>query len=164
MSREESQAKSVSWRPFWVIWGYIPGPSATTTTNAASKTTTWASAGTAATTIRATAGSDIGTYNNDRLRSLSDEDRLWLLQNAFRPDVTIHKKSKKCSFQHAWLPWLCYFETCNGGFCINFALFAKHHLSPGQLVRSTWVWFLIFTNAKHTVEPPPPLKFCVRPW
>ena len=41
-----------------------------------------------------TAGSDIGTYNNNRLRSLSDEDRLWILQNAFRPK---EEYGEKCS-------------------------------------------------------------------
>ena len=28
---------------------------------------------------------DVGTYSSDRLRRLSDEDRLWLLCNAFLP-------------------------------------------------------------------------------
>ena len=29
---------------------------------------------------------DVGTYGSDRPRRLSDEDRFWLLHNAFRPD------------------------------------------------------------------------------
>lgn len=81
-------------------------------------------------------------YSNDRLRGLLDEDRLWLLQNARRPDANYkypqkEEYSKKRSFQHSWLvqfPWLCYSETYNGGFCVNCVLFAKHHLSLGQLV------------------------------
>ena len=90
---------------------------------------------------------DLGIYSSDRLRRLSDEDRLWLLHNAFRPDA-YHKHpqkeeyGKKRSFQHAWLvqfPWLCYSQSCNGGFCINCVLFAKRHLSLGQLV-TTPIW------------------------
>ena len=51
--------------------------------------------------------SDVGTYSNDRLRGLSDEDRLWLLQNACRPDANYkypqkEEYSKKRSFQHSF--------------------------------------------------------------
>ena len=100
---------------------------------------------------------DVGTYDSDTLRCLSDDDRLWLLQNAFRPDAHYRypqkeEYGKKRSFQHAWLvqfPWLCYSGSCNGGFCTNCVLFAKCHLSLGQLVTSAMV---NFTRAKVTLQ------------
>ena len=51
---------------------------------------------------------DLGTYNNDRLLRLPDEERLWLLNNALLPGSS-HKYpakdeyGKKRTFQHAWL-------------------------------------------------------------
>ena len=101
--------------------------------------------------------SDVGTYSNDRLRGLLDEDRLWLLQNACRPDANYkypqkEEYGKKRSFQHTWLvqfPWLSYSETCNGGFCIHCVLFAKHRLSLGQLVTTAMTKF---TRAKVTLQ------------
>ena len=75
---------------------------------------------------------DVGTYSNDRLCKLSDEERLWLLSNAFRPGSSYkypakEEYGKKRTFQHAWLeefPWLCYSQSCNGGFCVHCVLFA----------------------------------------
>ena len=100
---------------------------------------------------------DVGTYDNDTLRGLSDEDRLWLLQNAFRPDAKYRypqreEYGKKRSFQNAWLiqfPWLCYSEKCNGGFCTSCVLSAKRHLSLGHLVTSAMI---NFTRAKVTLQ------------
>ena len=84
---------------------------------------------------------DIGTYSSDRLRRLSDDDRFWLLQNAFRPD-NLYKyptkvEYKQHSFQHNWLvqfPWLYYSESCNGGYCVHCVLFARCSMPLGQLV------------------------------
>ena len=86
--------------------------------------------------------SDVGTYSSDRLRRLSDVDRFWLLHNAFRPDISYKyptkvEYNKQCSFQHNWLvqfPWLCYSESCNGGFCVHCVLFARCSMPLGQLV------------------------------
>ena len=88
---------------------------------------------------------------------LCDSDRLWLLENAFRPDATYkypqrEEYGKKCSFQSAWLlqfSWLCYSESCNGGFCVFCFLFAKPHFPLGQLVTSPMV---NFTRAKLTLQ------------
>ena len=99
---------------------------------------------------------DIGTYSTRDVSKMSDNDRLWLLDNAFRPEVTYrypHKEEygKKRSFQSSWLnefPWLCYSESCNGGFCVFCFLFAKHHLPLGQLVTSAMT---NFTRAKVTL-------------
>ena len=85
---------------------------------------------------------DVGTYSSDRLRRLSDEDRFWLLHNAFRPDISYKyptkvEYNKQRSFQHNWLvqfPWLCYSESCNGGFCVHCVLFARCSMPLGQLV------------------------------
>ena len=85
---------------------------------------------------------DVGTYSSDRLRRLSDEDRFWLLRNAFRPDISYKyptkvEYNKQRSFQHNWLvqfPWLCYSESCNGGFCVHCVLFARCSMPLGQLV------------------------------
>ena len=100
---------------------------------------------------------DVGTYSKHRLRGLLDEDRFWLLQNAFRPDANYRyplkeEYGKKRSFQRAWLvqfPWLCYSQTCNGGFCVHCVLFAKRHLSLGQLVT---IAMTNFTRAKVTLQ------------
>ena len=48
---------------------------------------------------------DLGTYSTDELKSLSDEERLWLIRNTCRPDPSYkypHKLEygKKRSFQH----------------------------------------------------------------
>ena len=61
---------------------------------------------------------DIGTYSRRDVSKMSDNDRLWLLDNAFRPEVTYchpHKEEygKKHSFQTSWLG---YSESCNGWF------------------------------------------------
>ena len=100
---------------------------------------------------------DLGTYSSDELKSLSDEEKLLLIRNACRPDPSYkypHKLEygKKCSFQHTWLrqfPWLCYSKSCNGGFCVNCVLFARHCLTLGQLVTTPMT---TFTRAKVTLQ------------
>ena len=100
---------------------------------------------------------DVGTYSSDRLRRLSDEDRLWLLHNAFRPCncfkyPTKEEYGKKRAFQHAWLiqfPWLCYSESCNGGFCVHCVFFSRCSVSLGQLVTCP---MSNFTRAKVTLQ------------
>lgn len=88
---------------------------------------------------------DPGTYTSQNLVSLTDEDRLWLLRNAFRPDDGSYtyphreKYSKKRTFQNAWLrqfPWLCYSKSRNGGFCVYCFLFAMNQSLLGQLITS----------------------------
>ena len=101
---------------------------------------------------------DLGTYSNDRLLRLPDEERLWLLSNAFRPGSSYKypakdEYGKKRTFQHAWLeefPWLCYSQSCNGGFCSR-VLFAKRQVSVplGQLVSGPMT---NFTHAKVTLR------------
>lgn len=100
---------------------------------------------------------DPGTCNSLTLMHLSDDDRLWLFKNAFRPDSSYkypHREEygKKRTFQGAWLKqfsWLCYSESCNGGFCVNCFLFAKNRSSLGQLVTSPMT---NFTRAKKTLQ------------
>ena len=102
---------------------------------------------------------DLDTYSSADMRKLSqsDSERLWVLRNAFRPDVTYKypakdEYGKKCSFQHAWIsqfPWLCYSVASNGGYCINCFLFAKRFLNLGQLVTSPMT---NFTHAKVTLS------------
>ena len=100
---------------------------------------------------------DLGTYSSDELKSLSDEEKLLLIRNACRPDPSYkypHKLEygKKRSFQHTWLsqfPWLCYSKSCNGGFCVNCVLFARHCLTLGQLVTTPMT---IFTQAQVTLQ------------
>ncbi len=76
--------------------------------------------------------SDLGTYSTESLRQLGDEERLWLYNNAFRPDpqyafpLIKEDYGKKCSFQYAWIkqfPWLCYLVSSIGGFCRTCVLF-----------------------------------------
>ena len=69
----------------------------------------------------------------ESIRQLGDEERLWLYNNAFRPDPhhafpAKEEYGKKRSFQYAWMkqfPWLCYSVSSNGGFCLTCVLFAK---------------------------------------
>ena len=85
---------------------------------------------------------DIGTYSDDDIRKLTDQERYWLLQNAFRPHSSYPFPSqdeygKKRSFQHGWLtqyPWLTYSESRNGGYCINCVLFARRVGCLGRLI------------------------------
>ena len=95
---------------------------------------------------------DLGMYDNDWLKQLSNDDKLWLLKNAFRPDASFKFVSKleygkNGSFQHTWIrlfPWLCYSISYNGGFCVDCILFAKTS-NLGQLV------MINFTCAKATL-------------
>ena len=99
---------------------------------------------------------DIGTYSRLDVQRMSDDDRLWLLHNAFRPEVTYkypqrEEYGNKRSFQSTWLhefPWLCFSESCNGGYCVFCFIFAKHRISLGQLVTSPMT---NFTRAKLTL-------------
>ena len=99
---------------------------------------------------------DIGTYSAESIRQLGNEERLWLYNNAFRPDPhhAFHVKEeygKKRSFQYAWMkqfPWLCYLVSRNGGFCLSCVLSAKRFLNLGQLVTSPMT---NFTRAKVTL-------------
>lgn len=100
---------------------------------------------------------DLGTYTSQNLISLADVDRLWLLQNAFRPSDDSYKYphrqeyGKKRIFQNAWLrqfPWLCYSGSCNGGFCVYCFIFAKNRSSLGQLITLPMT---NFTRAKATL-------------
>ena len=90
---------------------------------------------------------DLGTYSVDKVKGLSDEERLWLIRNSCRPDTSYkypqkEEYGKKRSFQQTWLkqfPWLCYSESCNGAFCINCVLFDAHSLWDGdRLPRSDY--------------------------
>ena len=100
---------------------------------------------------------DVGTYTRQDVLRMSDNDKLWLLQNAFRPGASYKFQQReeyreKQSFQSAWLhqfPWLCFSESCNGGFCVFCFVFAKHQLSLGQLVTSAMT---NFTRAKLTLQ------------
>ena len=100
---------------------------------------------------------DLGTYSRDKLKSLSDEEKLWLIRNPCKPDMSYKypgqkEYGKNRTFQHAWLrefPWLCYSKSCNGGFCVNCALFAKHLLTLGQLVTTPMT---NFTRGKTTLQ------------
>ena len=98
--------------------------------------------------------SDVGTYSAESIRQLGNEERLWLYNNAFRPDPhhafpAKEEYGKKCSFLYAWMkqfPWLCYSR--NGDFCLSCVLFAKRFLNLGQLVMSLMT---NFTRAKVTL-------------
>ena len=79
---------------------------------------------------------DIGTYSRRDVSKISDKDRLWLFDNAFKAEVTYcypHKEAycKKHTFQSSWL---CYSESCNGRFYTFCFLFAKHYPPLSQLV------------------------------
>ena len=82
---------------------------------------------------------DVGSYDQAKLQGLSNDEKLWLLTNAYRPNSTHvfpqkEEYGKKPSFQHFWLvqfPWLCYSEAKNGGYCTHCVLFAKHHQPLG---------------------------------
>lgn len=107
--------------------------------------------------VRPPQRSDLGTYSHGRLRNLNNEERLWLYNNAFRPDPKYafpskEEYGKKRSFQYSWIrqfSWLCYSVSQNGGFCCTCILFAKNFLSLGQLVTSPMV---NFTRAKVTLS------------
>ena len=100
--------------------------------------------------------SDVGTYSAESIRQLGNEERLWLYNNAFRPDPhhafpAKKEYGKKCSFLYAWMkqfPWLCYSVSRNGDFCLSCVLFAKRFLNLGQLVMSLMT---NFTRAKVTL-------------
>ena len=96
---------------------------------------------------------DLGTYSSADMRKLSqsDSERLWVLRNTFRPDVTYKypakdEYGKKRSFQHAWISQFPYSVASNGGYCF---LFAKRFLNLGQLVTSPMT---NFTRAKVTLS------------
>ena len=100
---------------------------------------------------------DVGTYTRQDVLGMSDNDKLWLLLNAFTPGPSYkfpHREEygKKQSFQGAWshqFSWLCFSETCNDGFCVVCFLLAKHPSSLGQLVTSAMT---NFTRAKLTLK------------
>ena len=85
---------------------------------------------------------DIGTYSTDDILKLRDDEKYWLLKNAFKPQgrykfPSQEEYGKNPSFQHSWLnqyPWLTYSESRNGGYCVNRVLFAKRIGSLGRLI------------------------------
>ncbi len=101
---------------------------------------------------------DLGTYSLAQLSRITDEEKLWLLKNSFRPIKRTKifpqkiEYGKKRSFQHSWLeqfPWLCYSEARGGGYCVHCVLFAKRIVPLGQLVTSAMI---NFTRAKVTLN------------
>ncbi len=103
------------------------------------------------------ARSDIGTYRSDKVKSLGDEEKLWLIKNVSRPNSSFKyphrvEYGKNHTLQTTWLfqfPWLCYSEAQNGGYCINCALFARSCMPLGQLITSPMT---NFTHAKVTLQ------------
>ena len=84
---------------------------------------------------------DLGEYKPQDVIQLSNEQKNWLLKNAFRPASHFKFPSKleytkQRKFQHIWLetfPWLSYSISCDGGFCINCVIFGKTKSITGQL-------------------------------
>ena len=108
---------------------------------------------------------DIGTYSTDDILKLTDDEKYWLLKNAFRPQgrykfPSQEEYGKNRSFQHSWLnqyPWLTYSESRNGGYCVNCVLFAKR-IQFGSLGRLITYPLTNFTRAvttlsKHSSQP-----------
>ena len=89
---------------------------------------------------------DLGKYDADAVRLLSDEQRYWLLNNTFKPgiDYTFPSKveyTKSRAFQHRWIktfPWFVYSKTCNAGLCLLCAFFQRIGLMLVSLLRAQW--------------------------
>ena len=99
---------------------------------------------------------DLGKYKPQDVIQLSNEQKNWLLKNAFRPASHFKFPSKleytkQRKFQHIWLetfPWLSYSISCDGGFCINCVIFGKTKSITGQLCTTPMT---NFTRAKQTL-------------
>ncbi|KAG7155622.1 52 kDa repressor of the inhibitor of the protein kinase-like 6 [Homarus americanus] len=84
-------------------------------------------------------------------RDLTDDDKLNLLTNYFRPDYSYKfpprlEFGKQQHFQYRWLPeyqWLAYSEATNGSFCIPSVLYGQA-IEGGLISRP----FTLFTKSK----------------
>ena len=100
---------------------------------------------------------DLGLYTSCDVHKLSDQQRIWLLKNSFRPAAsytfpTKEEYNKSRSFQQTWIKqysWLSYNQSLNGGFCINCFLFAKNRSLVAHLFTQPMT---CFTRAKTTLQ------------
>ena len=100
---------------------------------------------------------DLGLYTSCDAHKLSDQQRIWLLKNSFRPTTsykfpTKEEYNKSRSFQHTWIKqysWLSYSQSLNGGFCINCFLLTKNRSLLAQLFTQPMT---CFTRAKATLQ------------
>ena len=96
----------------------------------------------------------MGTYSDER--AYGGEERLWLYNNAFRPDPhhafpAKKEYGKQRSFQYAWMkqfPWLCYSMSSKVVFALLVSSLLSVFLNLGQLVTSPMA---NFTRAKVTL-------------